>query len=182
MRKTERIPDMQDSAGEPARRLDDTAAHEPDARPISQAEIDRRLTEIGYKLEDHNAHLIRLAHQRATALFQKAFEGYSVTPTQSAVLATLLRYGAMSQNNLGRLTAIDTATLSPMMRRLQDFGFIERIPSDEDQRVNLVKLTEKGVDFALEVLPIAKRVSDEVLAPLKPRDRQRFLEMLSLLR
>ena len=41
----------------------------------TRPEIERRLQEIGYALEEHNAHLIRLAHQRGTALFQKAFEG-----------------------------------------------------------------------------------------------------------
>lgn len=148
---------------------------------LSQAEIDQRLVEIGYRLEAHNAHLIRLAHQRATSLFQKAFEAYTITPTQVAILATLLRHGDLSQISLGRLTAIDTATLSAMMRRLQDNGFIERIASEQDQRVNLVRLTSRGIDFTLEVLPISQKVSDDVLAPLKPRDRQRFLEMLKLL-
>ncbi|MDX3926160.1 MAG: MarR family transcriptional regulator [Shinella sp.] len=149
--------------------------------PVSREEIERRLVEIGYRLEAHNAHLIRLAHQRATALFQKAFEDYAITPTQVAILATLLRYGEMSQINLGRLTAIDTATLSPMMRRLQGFGLIERIPLEQDQRVNLVRLTPKGVDFTLEVLPRSQQLSEDVLAPLKPRDRKRFIEMLKLL-
>ncbi len=153
-----------------------------DNAPRSREAIDLRLAEIGYKLEEHNAHIIRLAHQRATAIFQKAFEGYALTPPQSAILATLLRYGPMSQINLGRLTAIDTATLSPMLQRLQDPGLLQRVPSDEDQRVNLVALTEKGIDLALETLPIAKRVSDEVLAPLKPRDQRRFLAMLALLK
>lgn len=148
---------------------------------LSQAEIDQRLVEIGYRLEAHNAHLIRLAHQRGTSLFQKAFENYTITPTQVAILATLLRNGDLSQINLGRLTAIDTATLSAMMRRLQDNGFIERIPSEQDQRVNMVRLTARGIDFTLEVLPISQKVSDDVLAPLKPRDRQRFIEMLKLL-
>ncbi|MDX1205913.1 MarR family transcriptional regulator [Sinorhizobium medicae] len=148
---------------------------------LSQTEIDKRLVEIGYRLEAHNAHLIRLAHQRATSLFQKAFENYTITPTQVAILATLLRHGDLSQINLGRLTAIDTATLSAMMRRLQDNGFIERIPSEQDQRVNLVRLTARGIEFTLEVLPISQKVSDEVLAPLKSRDRERFIEMLKLL-
>lgn len=157
------------------------SAEEELAPGLSQADIDQRLADIGYKLEAHNAHLIRLAHQRATSLFQKAFENYTITPTQVAILATLLRHGDLSQINLGRLTAIDTATLSAMMRRLQDNGFIERIASEQDQRVNLVRLTSRGIDFTLEVLPISQKVSDDVLAPLKPRDRQRFLEMLKLL-
>lgn len=147
----------------------------------SHEEIDRRLVETGYLLEHHNAHLIRLAHQRATAIFQKAFESYSITPTQVAVLATLLRHGDLSQNQLGRITAIDTATLSPLLRRLQLMGLILREQSKHDQRVNLARLTRKGVEFTLEVLPISQAVSEQVLAPLKPRDRKRFVELLKLI-
>jgi DNA-binding MarR family transcriptional regulator len=68
-----------------------------------------------------------------------------------------------------------------MMRRLQDNGFVERIPSEQDQRVNLVRLTSRGIEFTLEVLPISQKISDDVLAPLKPRDRERFIEMLKQL-
>lgn len=144
----------------------------------SREEIDRRLAATGYTLEAHTAHMIRLAHQRGTALFQKAFEGYSITPTQVAVLATLARFGDTPQNKLGRITAIDTATLSPMLRRLQDLGFTERISSQQDQRVNLVRITPRGMAFILEVLPISQDISEQVLAPLKPRDRKRFIELL----
>ncbi|WP_309084909.1 MarR family winged helix-turn-helix transcriptional regulator [Chelativorans sp.] len=147
----------------------------------SREEIDRRLAATGYVLEKHNAHLIRLAHQRGTALFQKAFENYSITPTQVAVLATLLRHGNMPQNQLGKITAIDTATLSPLLRRLQLMGLTRRKQSEQDQRVNLVGLTVKGVEFTLEVLPISQAVSEEVVAPLKPRDRKRFIELLKLI-
>jgi DNA-binding MarR family transcriptional regulator len=148
-----------------------------DDRP-SPAEIDRRLKEIGYVLEDHNAHLVRLAHQRGTALFQKAFEGYAVTPTQVAVLATLLRYGDLPQNRIGKITAIDTATLSPLLKRLDSLGLTQRVVSEQDQRVNLIQLTPKGFDFTFEVLPISQAVSDELLAPLNQRDRKRFIELI----
>jgi MarR family transcriptional regulator, lower aerobic nicotinate degradation pathway regulator len=149
-----------------------------DAVP-TRAEIERRLEEIGYALEQHNAHLIRLAHQRGTALFQKAFEGYSITPTQVAVLATLMRHGDMPQNQIGRITAIDTATLSPLLKRLETLGLTKRVVSEHDQRVNLIQLTPKGYDFTFEVLPISQGVSDELLAPLNQRDRKRFLELLN---
>lgn len=154
---------------------DELLPTEADAR---RSLIDARLAEIGFRLEDHNAYLIRLAHQRATQLFQSTLENRGITPVQLAVLATLLRHGRMAQNSLGKLTAIDTATLSPMMRRLQKLGFIERAPSEQDQRVNLVDLTPAGIDFTLEVLPLSIAVSEQVLAPLKPRDRERFIQLL----
>lgn len=143
-------------------------------------EIERRLAATGYVLEEHNAHLVRLAYQRATALFQKAFEGYSVTPTQIAVLGTLLRHGDLPQNRLGRITAIDTATLSPLLQRLQLMGFTRRRQSEQDQRVNLVGLTPEGIEVALEVLPISWKLSEQMLAPLKPRDRKRFVALLKM--
>ncbi len=145
----------------------------------TRAEIDKRLQEIGYALEQHNAHLIRLAHQRGTALFQKAFEGYSITPTQVAVLATLMRHGDLPQNQIGRITAIDTATLSPLLKRLETLGLTKRVVSEQDQRVNLIQLTPQGYDFTFEVLPISQRVSEELLAPLNQRDRKRFIELLN---
>ena len=145
----------------------------------TRAEIDKRLQEIGYALEQHNAHLIRLAHQRGTALFQKAFEGYSITPTQVAVLATLMRHGDLPQNQIGRITAIDTATLSPLLKRLETLGLTKRVVSEQDQRVNLIQLTPRGYDFTFEVLPISQRVSEELLAPLNQRDRKRFIELLN---
>jgi DNA-binding MarR family transcriptional regulator len=153
----------------------------PPAKRRSQAQIDVDLDQIGYRLEDHNAHLVRLVHQRATALFQEAFEGRNITPTQLAIMATLLRHGPLSQIALGRVTAIDTATLSTMLRRLQDMGLVERTASETDQRVNLVRLTPMGEEDTLQMLPLSLGVSEQLLAPLKPKDRERFIAALRLL-
>jgi len=155
-------------------------AHPP-AKRRSQSEIDASLEVIGYKLEDHYAHLVRLVHQRATALFQQAFEGQNITPTQLAIMATLLRYGPLSQIALGRITAIDTATLSTMLRRLQDMGLVERAASEVDQRVNLVHLSPMGEENTLRMLPLSLGVREQLLAPLKPKDRERFIAALRLL-
>lgn len=154
--------------------------HAPPVRR-SQAEIDSALAEIGFALEDHNAHLVRLVHQRATALFQQAFDGQGITPTQLAIMSTLIRNGALSQIALGRITAIDTATLSTMLRRLQEMGMVERTASETDQRVNLIRLSAMGEDETLRMLPVSLGVSEQLLAPLKPRDRDRFIAALRLL-
>lgn len=151
------------------------------ARRRSQAEIDAELARIGYQLEDHNAHLVRLVHQRATALFLQSFEGQTITPTQLAIMATLLRHGPLSQIALGRITAIDTASLSTMLRRLEDLGLVERTASETDQRVNLVRLSPMGEEETLRMLPLSLGVSEQLLAPLKPKERERFIAALRLL-
>jgi DNA-binding MarR family transcriptional regulator len=150
-----------------------------DARPApTEIEVAEDADRIGFFLEDHNAHLIRLAHQRATFLFQRAFDGSGVTPTQFAILASLVRHGAVPQNVLSRITAIDTATLSPMLRRLTEMGYVERTSSPDDQRVNLVRLTPDGTAFTVKMMPVSLEVSRSLLAPLRERERDRFIALL----
>jgi DNA-binding MarR family transcriptional regulator len=89
-----------------------------------------------------------------------------------------VRHGAVPQNVLSRITAIDTATLSPMLRRLTDMGYVERTSSPDDQRVNLVRLTQAGMAFTLKMMPVSLEVSRALLAPLRERERERFIALL----
>lgn len=133
-----------------------------------------------FPLNVHNAHLIRRAHQRATALFQQMLGANKVTPTQLAVLGTLHDCPDLPQNELGRRTAIDTATLSSMLRRLEAAGLIERLPSPQDQRVQLVRLSAEGRALTAPLIPISMQLSAAVLEPIPPAERARFVELLTL--
>ena len=117
----------------------------PERTATSRRHVERQLREHDVPLEEHSAHLVRRVHQRASMLFQQIFDGLSLTPTQFAVLGTLLRERRLSQRALGRATAIDSATLSSMVRKLERDGLVRRGISSEDQRITLVELTEAGV-------------------------------------
>ena len=65
---------------------------------------------MSYKLDDQVGFVLRQAQQRHAALFASLMiEG--LTPTQWAALSKLAEIGATSQNRLGRLTAMDAATI-----------------------------------------------------------------------
>lgn len=136
---------------------------------------------VEFELDVHNAHLIRRAHQRATVLFQRIMGHSGLTPTQLAVMGTLELTPNLPQNELGRKTAIDTATLSSMIRRLEKAGFLTRVPSPTDQRVQLVQLTDAGSALAREMMPVSMRLSQELLAPIPEDERERFVELLTLI-
>lgn len=134
-----------------------------------------------FPLEVHNAHLIRRAHQRATTMFQQMMGDKGLTPTQLAVLGTLNRYPDLAQNELGRRTAIDTATLSTMLRRLTTAGLLERVVSQQDQRVQLVRLTKAGQVLTRSLVPISMALSAALLNPIPKAERSRFVELLQLI-
>ena len=65
----------------------------------------------GYVLEEQAGHLLRRAHQRHSAIFQATIGDDQLTPLQFAALMKLSDVGETSQNLLGRLTAMDAATM-----------------------------------------------------------------------
>ena len=79
-------------------------------------------------LDDSIGHLIRRAHQRASATFMTILADHNFTPTQFFALARLRERGQLSQNRLGRLTAMDPATIQGVTRRLCGRVYIGRAP------------------------------------------------------
>src|ERR1700712_3668888 len=96
------------------------------AEPLNREQVLERYAETGYALDEHPAHVIRKAHQRATLRFQQVMAGEDLSPTQFAALATILKHGEVSQNHLGRLTAMDPSTISIVMRKLLKHELITR--------------------------------------------------------
>jgi DNA-binding MarR family transcriptional regulator len=75
-----------------------------------------------YQLSDQVGFKLRRANQRHVAIFARYVTG--VTPTQFAALARLYEFGAISQNKLGRLTAMDSATIKGVVERLRTKEFV----------------------------------------------------------
>lgn len=131
-----------------------------------------------YHVEMHIGHLLRRAHQRASAIFQ-SYMGYEqITPTQFAALVKLRDEGEISQNHLGRLTAMDPATIQGVIRRLMDRGLIETRPDENDRRRMLLRLSERGLALTEQLIPHGFDISDETLAPLTDDEKEQIIALL----
>ncbi len=135
-----------------------------------------------YVLEDQVGYLLRRAHQRATAIFMSVMADSQLTPRQFAALVKISDLGAVSQNELGRLTAMDPATMQGVTRRLRQRGLISRGADPNDRRRMLLALTPAGERLlAGGTSEKAKRVSEDTLAPLRPNERRSILRLLKKL-
>ena len=70
-----------------------------------------------YVLDEQIGYVLRMANQRHAGIFQSLIRR-DLTPTQFSVLIRLSEKGELSQNFLGRLVAIDTATTKGCLRSL----------------------------------------------------------------
>jgi DNA-binding MarR family transcriptional regulator len=101
-----------------------------------------------------------------------------LTPTQWAALAKLREVGDCSQNHLGRLTAMDAATIKGVIDRLTARGFTTVRPDPRDGRRILVALTPTGSDLYDRAAPIAARITEKTLEPLDEDDRSTLVALL----
>ena len=134
-----------------------------------------------YELEAQIGHLLRRAHQRATSLFLASMQEHQLTPTQWAALVKLHEQGALSQNHLGRLTAMDPATIQGVIRRLVTRDLICRAEDLNDRRRAVLRLTESGTDLVDQLFATAACISRETLSPLSPSEQAVFLKLLQRL-
>jgi MarR family transcriptional regulator, lower aerobic nicotinate degradation pathway regulator len=136
---------------------------------------------VAYILDEQIGFIMRVVSQRHAAIFARDI-GTNLTPTQWAALSKLAETGPCSQNQLGRLTAMDVATIKGVIDRLTARGLTETSPDPEDGRRLLVSLSRAGQQLAEKVAPNALAISRETLAPLDAKEREMLFALLNKLR
>jgi MarR family transcriptional regulator, lower aerobic nicotinate degradation pathway regulator len=132
---------------------------------------------LGYVLDDQIGFVLRQAQQRHTTLFAaEMIEG--LTTTQWAALAKLRECGACSQNHLGRLTAMDAATIKGVIDRLTARGCTTARADPADARRLLVDLTDEGAALYDRAVPIAQAITEKTLEKLDEEERAMLMRLL----
>lgn len=143
--------------------------------PPDHAQTDR------IQIANQIQHRLRRVHQRASALFLDSFGDAQLTPTQWAVLATLLAEGSLSQNQLGRLTYMDPATTQGVIIRLMERQLVVRYPDPVDRRRTSVQLTANGEMMVRRFSDNSINAHNETLKPLTAEEQDQFMALLARL-
>jgi DNA-binding MarR family transcriptional regulator len=136
---------------------------------------------LPYVLDDQIGFILRQVSQRHAMIFARDI-GADLTTAQWAAMSKLAETGPCSQNQLGRLTAMDVATIKGVIDRLTARGLTETSADPEDGRRLRVSLTRAGQQLVEKVASNALAISRETLAPLDPREREVFMALLDKLR
>lgn len=132
--------------------------------------------EPAYRLDDQFGFILRKAHQRHLAIF--AAHMPDLTPRQFAALAKLCEVGSMSQNELGRQTAMDAATIKGVIDRLKKQELVATSADTGDRRRLLVRPSRRGALTYRQVVVAAQQITAETLAPLGKQEQRSLLALL----
>lgn len=146
------------------------------ARMPSSAKKNHR-TAASYQVDRQVGFSLRQANQRHVAIFASLIAD-KLTTTQWSALCKLKEIQPCSQNQLGRDTAMDVATIKGVIDRLVKRGLVATEPDRNDARRVVLSLTATG-DAVIEAnLGAAVTATEKTLSPLSSSERMVFLELL----
>ncbi len=90
------------------------------------------------------------ASRKVTSLYRQHLKSLGLTYPQYLVLMVLWEHGCLTVKELGNRLSLDSGTLTPMLKRLEAGGYLNRNRSKKDERELEVKLTQKGKDVSTE--------------------------------
>ena len=104
---------------------------------------------------------------------------FGLTGPQGSVLRTLIQYGPLSSAELSRKLFVTPSNMTGIIDRLEKKGHIERIRKQDDRRVILISLTEKGGRLGKNIPDSIEKKLISGLADLDPEEVRNLLEAIN---
>ncbi|WP_028649553.1 MarR family winged helix-turn-helix transcriptional regulator [Nocardiopsis sp. CNT312] len=131
-------------------------------------------------LENQLCFSLYAASRALTGLYRDLLDDLGLTYPQYLVLLALWERDALTVKELGRALRLDSGTLSPLLRRLERAGLLDRRRSAADERVVEVTLTEEGERMRSRVWAVPGRVLHAAgLDPQQAGELRRALDRLT---
>ena len=119
------------------------------------------------KLENQLCFPLYAAARKVVNLYTPLLKPLGITYTQYLVFLVLWEQEGIAVGELGKKLHLDNGTLTPMLKKLEQDGFVVRSRSSTDERVVSVYLTPVGQELREKARYIPKRIAQCVKLPLE---------------
>lgn len=97
-------------------------------------------------LDDHLCFSLYATSRAIQKLYHDGLSKNNLTYPQYLVLVALFEHKTVTVKQLGALLSLDSGTLTPLLKRLENEGLVTRNRSKDDERVVNVCLTDEGIE------------------------------------
>ena len=108
--------------------------------------------------------------------YKPLLDGIGLTYTQYITMMVLWEYGTVNVREIGEIFYLDSGTLTPVLKKLEQKGFIERKRGSSDERQLEISLTEKGLALRESALTVPEAM--ECTIDLTPEEQKFLCEIL----
>ena len=104
------------------------------------------------KLENQLCFPLYVCAKEVVRRYKPALDPIGLTYTQFITMMALWEHRQVNVKKLGDLLYLDSGTLTPVLKKLEQKGYVQRKRSPEDERNLLITITEKGEQLRQEAL------------------------------
>lgn len=95
-----------------------------------------------------------------------SFANHSISHSQMEIMFLLYDEGKFTMSNLSKALLISKPNVTPMVDKLINNQFVERLPDEKDRRIIHISLTQKGRNFLDEERSIVEKSIEKKLESL----------------
>ncbi|WP_412735083.1 MarR family winged helix-turn-helix transcriptional regulator [Krasilnikovia sp. MM14-A1259] len=120
------------------------------------------------------------ASRAVTSLYRPALDAHGITYPQYVALCVIWHRGDITVRDLGHALALDSGTLSPLLKRLETQGLITRRRGTDDERTVWITPTDRGHELHHQLTDLPERLACAV--DLTPEEFRQLHHLLSRVR
>ena len=116
-----------------------------------------------FKLDNQLCFRLYTASRLITQAYHPMLSEYGLTYPQYLVLLVLWEKDAQPVNDIAKRLMLETNTVTPLLKRMEDEGILTRAKGKKDARQIIVSLTEKGYRLKDRLTDVPETVGQSVL-------------------
>lgn len=117
------------------------------------------------KLKNQLCFPLYAASRNVIGLYTPYLSPLGLTYTQYIVFLTLWEKDGIPVGELCETLMLDNGTISPLLKKMQQAGYIERTRSERDDRVVVITLTEAGKALKMQAKDVPQKVASCLALP-----------------
>ena len=111
------------------------------------------------KLEEQLCFPLYACAREIVKAYRPSLEGLGLTYTQYITMMVLWEENRVSVKDLGRRLHLDSGTLTPLLKKLEEKGYLQRERSTKDERVVIASITGNGVRLRTQAAAVPAAIS-----------------------
>ena len=123
-------------------------------------------------------HNLRRSYFISSQIFSEEFAELRITPVQIAKLEAISLRSDLSQKDIAAIAGSSPQVVVPLIKKLEDRGFVERIRSKTDRRFHHLILTEAGQVIHSKITSKLPEFDEHLLHAFSPEEKETLLKLL----
>ena len=132
-----------------------------------------------FKLDNQLCFRLYTASRLLTQAYHPLLASNGLTYPQYLVLLVLWEKDAQPVNDIAKRLMLETNTITPLLKRMEKEGILERKKGEKDARQIIVSLTRKGKELQKKLADVPFTVGDAVMCrSVTPETAPELMQML----